>query len=117
MKRRLRRPQSRNRSAVARKGKLTSVPIVPVNISVFDTVLTHYKLVLGVVIALVGSGFAASVYLGRFALASELQPVTTSVSKHEALLSEIRESLDWERDQLFQIARSVGAPTVPSKGK
>lgn len=78
------------------------------------------KYFVAVAIALAGGGFAAAVYLGSLAKASEMKEIRDTVSVHASNISVLtrqsehaEEDLHWLRDQVIVLSRSLGAPVVP----
>lgn len=86
-----------------------------------ETLAKRLKFWITLAIALMAGGFSTAVYLSRYALAADLSEVTQLTSQHESRISileeqnkRIEDELHTVSRQLFEIARAVGAPEVPT---
>jgi hypothetical protein len=78
-------------------------------------ILEWWKLLVGIVVALVGAGATATAYLDRLASADDLRSVDARVTSLEQAQRDMRDDVRWLRDQIANIADSVGAQRVPPR--
>ncbi len=49
----------------------------------------------------------------NYVKAEEFKPVKTKVEQHDVILEEIHEDFHWTRDQLWELAKSLGEKPLP----
>lgn len=84
--------------------------------------LNNWKILLGVAAGLISGGAVAQAYMGQFAKKETVVPLQEHIAQDRQQigfildqLADVKKSQDWQRDQLFEIAKTVRAPLIPAK--